>query len=103
MMVFLALMCLENQNCPSTQEHYIGDYLLRFMKESASVFLAGHKEKFMKSFREAFLECEKVNVIPIPIKELYKPGKYNNSEIAGKLIYEIMEKYEEGKPETANI
>jgi len=34
----------------------IGDYILKYMKESASVFLAGYKDKFMRSFREAFLE-----------------------------------------------
>ena len=38
----------EHNEKTGTQDNAIGDYILRFMRESASSFLVGHKEKFMK-------------------------------------------------------
>ena len=75
----------------------IGDYILKYMKESASVFLAGYKDKFMRSFREAFLEWDELKVIPFGIKKLYEVGRFNNSEVAARLIQEIVESYDDSK------
>ena len=41
------------------------------------------------------MECDELNVIHFDLKHLFTQGQYNNSEIAARLISDIIEKYDD--------